>query len=404
MTYVGERADASGTTEEEHHRWSRRYPELGTGPISTERFVSQEQFDQERDRVFAKSWLNVGNVQDLSGAGAFFVRDIVMLGVSLLVVQQDDGTVQAFYNVCSHRGNKLVWEGSGTCPGQFACRFHGWGYGRDGELETVPDEENFHFSDKSELGLVPVRTEVWNGFVFVNLDRSGTDHLGEYLGSFGEYLGDFPFHELKLSFRFDIRERANWKVALDAQNEIYHIPMLAPLHRFLGTAFASNDDGYTRLQDFERYGAHTVYCSDVDPEYVAPPVEAAIQAACPEFGVPRLPTRAPFAFHVVFPNMVIAFLGNMMFTYNFWPIGVDETVWEIRFYLPHARTLGERVAIEQKKVQLRDLLCEDQIGHEAMQVGLTSRARPDFVLQDQEIQLRSFHKSLDERMNGASHV
>lgn len=403
MTYVGERTDASEVTEE-YHRWSRRYPELGTGPISTERFISQEQFDQERDRVFAKSWLNVGSTQDLGGAGAFFVRDIAMLGVSLLVVQQGDRGVQAFHNVCSHRGNKLIWEDNGTCPGQFACRFHGWGYGRDGALETVPDEENFHFPDKGELGLVPVRTEVWNGFIFVNLDRTGTDSLGEYLAGLGENLANFPFHELKLSYRFDVRERANWKVALDAQNEIYHIPMLAPLHRFLGTAFASNDDGYTRLQDFEKFGPHTVYCSDVDPEYIAPPVEAAILAACPDFSVPRLPTRAPFAFHVVFPNMVIAFLGNMMFTYNFWPIGVDETVWEIRFYLPHARTLGERVAIEQKKVQLRDLLCEDQIGHEALQVGLKSRARPDFVLQDQEIQLRSFHKSLDERVNGASHV
>ncbi|WP_214370228.1 aromatic ring-hydroxylating oxygenase subunit alpha [Pseudonocardia sp. H11422] len=403
MTYVGERADAPEATEA-YHRWSRRYPELGTGPISTERFISQEQFDQERDRVFAKSWLNVGSTQDLGEPGAFFVRDIAILGVSLLVVQQDSGDVLAFHNVCSHRGNKLIWESDGTCPGQFACRFHGWGYGRDGALETVPDAENFHFRDKGQLGLVPVRTQVWNGFIFVNLDTTGTESLDDHLAGLGENLRNFPFHELKLSYRFDIRERANWKVALDAQNEIYHIPMLAPLHRFLGTAFASNDDGYTRLQDFEKWGPHTVYCSDVDPDYVPTPAEAAIQAACPDFSVPRLPTRAPFAFHVLFPNMVVAFLGNSMFTYNFWPIGVDETVWEIRFHYPHPRTLAERVAIEQMKSRLRDVLCEDQVGHEALQVGLRSRARPDFVLQDQEIQIRSFHKSLDERISGASHV
>lgn len=403
MTYVGEHVEQLPETEEQHH-WSKKYPELGTGPIPIDRFISQEYFERERDELFAKTWLNIGNTADLHSAGSFFVRDIAILGVSLLVVKQDNGSVQTFYNVCSHRGNKLIWEKSGHCPVQIACRFHGWGYRRDGALETVPDEEGFHFQDKSDLGLVPIKTEVWNGFIFVNLDNTSTETLQEHLGTLGEYLDDFPFHELKLSYRFDIPERVNWKVALDAQNEIYHIPMLAPLHRFLGTAFASNDEGYTRLSDFEKFGPHTVYCSDVDPEYVAPKVEAAIQAACPDFSAPRLPTRAPFAFHVLFPNMVIAFLGNSMFTYNFWPVDVDRTVWEIRFHYPEPRTLAEHVAIEQMKSRLRDVLCEDQIGHEALQVGLTSQARPEIVLQDQEVQIRSFHKTLDERIGGSAHV
>jgi phenylpropionate dioxygenase-like ring-hydroxylating dioxygenase large terminal subunit len=402
VTYAGERLDAVEDTEDYHH-WSNRYPELGTQPISADRFISDEFFRLERDRVFAKSWVNIGSVHDLGAPGDFIVRDIAILGVSLLVIQQDDGSVQAFHNVCSHRLNKLIWENSGTCPTQFACRFHGWGYGRDGTLMSVPDEESFYDLNKAELGLVEVRTNVWNGFIFVNLDGSGSQSLVQSLGGLGEYLADFPFDQYELLFRFDVQERANWKVALDAQNEIYHIPMLAPLHRFLGSAFATNDDGYTRLSDFEKFGPHTVYCSDVDPDFQPTPVEAAIQAAC-DFGAPRFPIRAPFAFHVVFPNMVIAFFGNMMFTYNFWPVSVDETVWEIRFHYPAPRNLGDRVAIEQMKCRIRDAICEDQFGHEALQVGLTSCARSSFVLQDQEIQVRSFHHALDNCMLGESDV
>lgn len=402
MTSVSERPDTLTGAEEDHHHWIRQNPELGTGPISSDRFISQKFFELERDRVFSKTWVNIGSMHDLGSPGAFFVREIDILRVSLLVVQQDDGSAQAFHNVCSHRLNKLIWEEKGTCPGQFACRFHGWGYGRDGALTDVPDEAGFYDLDKTQLGLVPVRTETWNGFIFVNLDADAPT-LTESLAGLGENLQDFPFDQYRLDFRFDIRERANWKVASDAQNEIYHIPMLAPLHRFLGGAFASNDDGYTRLSDFERFGPHTVYCSDVDPEFQPPPVEAAIMEAC-SFGVPRFPIRAPFAFHVLFPNMVIAFFGNMIFTYNFWPVAVDETVWEVRFHFPAPRNLGDRVAIEQMKCRIRDAVCEDQFGHEALQVGLTSQARPSLVLQDQEIQIRSFHHALDKCISGETHV
>ena len=387
---------------ENYHQWSEQNPELGIEPISAERFISREFFEAERDKVFSTSWINVGNVQELGQPGSFFTRDIEILGVSLLVIQQDDDSIQAFHNVCSHRLNKLIWEADGACPRQFACRFHGWSYGKDGALQSVPDEEGFYDFDKSKLGLVPVQTEVWNGFIFVNMsDDAGS--LAESLGGLGEYLQDYPFHEQLLSFRFDVREKANWKVALDAQNEIYHIPMLAPLHRFLGSAFASNDDGYTRLADFERYGDHTVYCSDVDPDFEPTQVEGTIGAEC-SFGVPRFPIRAPFAFHVLFPNMVLAHFGNMIFTYNFWPIAVDETIWEVRFYFPEPRNLGDRVAIEQMKCRVRDAICEDQYGHEALQVGLTSRARSTFILQDQEIQIRSFHHSLDRHIAGDTHA
>lgn len=383
-------------------RWTNAYPELGTEPISTDRFVSPEHFEREREEVFRKSWINIGSRHDFKGLNSFFVREIAILSVSLLVVQDKQGKVQAYHNVCSHRGNKLIWEKDGTCPRLFACRFHGWGYdATDGSLAAVPDEDQFYFGDKSELDLVPVRTETWNGFVFVNFGDDAVS-LQEHLAPLGEKLADFPFEKLELQYRYDIPEKANWKVALDAQNEIYHVPMLAPLHRFLsGGAFHTNDDGYTRLHGFERLGPHSVYTSESDDYFEDTLSGRANNAAHPAFGVLQLPLDTPFAFHVVFPNMVLAFFNNSMFTYNIWPVAVDQTVWEIRLHYPKPANLAERVLIEQAKCRFRDLLCEDQAGHEALQVGLTSRARDIFVLGEQEVQIRAFHKTLDDYMNRA---
>ncbi|MCW2845460.1 MAG: Rieske [2Fe-2S] protein [Nocardioides sp.] len=383
-------------------RWATAYPELGTEPISTDRFISEEFFERERKEVFAKSWVNVGSNHDFPSAAAFFVRDIKVLGVSLLVVRTDDGKVQAYHNVCSHRGNKLIWEQNGPCPKVFACRFHGWGYqATDGALASIPDEEQFYFSDKSTLDLVPVRTDTWNGFIFVNLDDDGTVDLHEHLGPLGEKLADFPFEKLTMEYRYDVPEKANWKVALDAQNEIYHVPMLAPVHRFLsGGAFHTNDDGYTRVHTFDRLGLHSVYTSESDDDFQDTDSGVANAATHPAFGVLQLPLETPFAFHVVFPNMVLAFFNNSMFTYNIWPEAVDQTTWEIRLHYPKPTNLAERVLVEQAKSRFRDLLCEDQAGHEALQVGLTSQARDIFVLGEQEVQIRAFHHNLDNYMDG----
>jgi hypothetical protein len=106
----------------------------------------------------------------------------------------------------------------------------------------------------------------------------------------------------------------------------------------------------------------------------------------------------------LFPNFVLAFFNNQMFTYNIWPEAVDQTVWEIRLHYPKAKNLAERVILEQAKCRFRDLLCEDQAGHEALQVGLKSRARDEFVLGEQEIQIRAFHHNLDNYINGVTNA
>ena len=351
-------ATINGLVTQEPHvmsdvkRWSRRHPELGTEPISTERFISPEFFDRERAQIFSKSWINVGSLHDLAGPGSFFTRDLAVLEKAILITQDADGAVRAFHNVCSHRGMKLVWEESGPCPRALVCRFHGWAYGKDGALQSVPDE------------------------------------------------GEFPFHLLQLQYRYDVPERANWKVAIDAQNEIYHVPMLAPVHRFLAQgAFASNEDGYTRLNTFSREGLHTRYTS-VSEDYEETALSKKLTAGNPPWNEQILPLEDPFEFHVLFPNMVMSFFGNMMFTYNFWPVDVNHLVWEIRLHFTEPKTLADLVSRDFSAKRFRDLLCEDKTGHEALQTGCESKARPYLVIGDQEVQIRAFHRSVDDYMAG----
>src|SRR3546814_13151661 len=51
---------------------------------------------------------------------------------------------------------------------RFSCNYHNWVYRNDGSLMGVPDEANFFDLNKKKCGLVPIATDVWEGWIFLN--------------------------------------------------------------------------------------------------------------------------------------------------------------------------------------------------------------------------------------------
>ena len=131
---------------------------------------------------------------------------------SILVLRGQDGVVRGFHNVCSHRGNTLAWDEKGKCRGYLTCNFHNWGYDSKGELKWVPDKANFFNLDKSQLGLTPVTTEVFNRFIFINLDPKPRENLVQYLDGLDRQLAgaDTAFHitSLRPGLCFSTHSRA----------------------------------------------------------------------------------------------------------------------------------------------------------------------------------------------------
>ncbi len=117
--------------------WHEAYPELGTGPIPIEPCVSAEYFELERERIYKRTWLNVGRVEHIPRPGAYFVKDLPVCDTSVILTRGRDAALQAFHNMCSHRGNKIVWDRRGSCQ-NFTCKFHGWSYGLNGSLNFWP--------------------------------------------------------------------------------------------------------------------------------------------------------------------------------------------------------------------------------------------------------------------------
>jgi phenylpropionate dioxygenase-like ring-hydroxylating dioxygenase large terminal subunit len=383
--------------------WHAQYPELGTGPVPIEPYISPEYFELERERIFRKVWLNVGREEEIPKPGDSLVKDLPICRTSILVVRGKDGRVRAFHNVCSHRSNKLVWDQGGSCQ-NFACKFHGWTYNLEGKLTFVPDEESFFALKKGELGLTPVATDTWQGFIFINLDPQPKESLKEYLGEWAENLEGYPFTEYSATcYTWQTELRANWKILKDAFQEAYHVAFLHK--RSVPDSFTSKSNPFCHGLDYKLYPRHRRMSVFGNPEHRPTAVEALAYRFGAliirnDFSMDRLPpgvnpTRDPswaLDLNVVFPNFFVDVSEGSYFTYNMWPLAVDRTLWEVRNYFPKAQSAGQRFSQEYSKVIFRDVLMEDANTLERTQSVLASGAKTLFILQDQEILIRHDHK------------
>lgn len=190
--------------------------------LDMERYSSSAVLQQEWDRLFTKTWLIVGHVNDIPEKDCFMT---VAIGrESFLLVRGNGDEVRGYYNICQHRGVVLVDADFGR-QRSFSCPYHGWIYSNNGELAVLPGRETFREETlcHHSLDLAPIRVEVFRGFVFVTMNQAAPP-LADYLGS--RFAGMLGSYDLENFVRvYDVRQvwDVNWKVAMEAFIEGYHV-------------------------------------------------------------------------------------------------------------------------------------------------------------------------------------
>jgi phenylpropionate dioxygenase-like ring-hydroxylating dioxygenase large terminal subunit len=387
------------------NRFLKRYgDEVGTGPVSIEPFISEDYFEKERERIFRRTWINIGRVEQIPKPGDFFVKDLAVACTSIWVVREPSGSIRAFHNVCQHRGNKLVWAEKGTCKGTVSCGYHGWTYDTDGRLRHVSDEANFWHLDKDKIRLMAVAVDTWKGFIFVNLDPAPKEDLRSYLGIVAEELKDYPFEQLPNGFRYEVEVKANWKICATSQEEGYHLPYVHKQSH--GRAIPHDEAGNFRSLEIALLGLHSRITTGPHPgfqpsameqvtmRYLSGFVDAFASASGGEGH------RHTFDYYSIFPNFHMLVLNGNYLRYNFWPLAVDRTLWEITAFYPYPRNAGEALAIEYGRCAGRDIVSEDVPLHEAIQSTLRSGAITSFTFHDEETCSRQTMRLVDDYVQG----
>jgi len=199
-------------------------PALEASTLPPHCYWSPDVYDAEAEHIFRREWICVGRVEDVPSPGDFFTDLIIT--EPIVVVRDGDGEIRTHLNVCRHRGCQLV-QGKGT-TNTFRCPYHGWMYGLNGDLRGTPDFKETRDFDKADYPLHQVRTEIWEGFIMVNLDpeakpfRELADESNRW-GSDKYGMGDLVTTH---TWTWDLG--CNWKVYVENGIEEYHVPWVHP--------------------------------------------------------------------------------------------------------------------------------------------------------------------------------
>lgn len=219
-------------------------PIASSRPLSGERYTSRAFMDAEWDNVWTTSWLIAIRADEIPEPGDFRVEEIGR--ESILIVRQEEGDIRAFYNVCQHRGNKLVIASEGSMP-SFTCPYHSWRFELDGRCSYAQDPEDFPAGDPCRhASLAQVACDQFAGFVWINMDAD-CGPLREFLGPIWDAWSAYPLEDMMRIQAISVRMPCNWKLLLDNFHETYHLPTAHPE----GIEYAEDSYRETHIELYE---------------------------------------------------------------------------------------------------------------------------------------------------------
>ena len=317
-------------------------------------------FRQEIENFFFGRWICAGRADSIPNAGDYFLREIA--GESIIVVRSDAGAVEAFYNVCRHRGTRLCSAAEGNFPGRIQCPYHGWTYTLDGRLLGAPHMETAVF-ERADYPLHKLHTDVWDGHIFINAQPQ-PDPLAVQLADLPARFAPWRMAELRLHQRITYDVHANWKLIVANYNECLHCPLLhpalnrltdymgsdneAPEATYIGGSMGFRGEAETMSMDGKRRRDYLPGLSEKE--------------------------RNRVCYYVIYPNLLLSLHPDYMMIHTLWPRAVDRTEIVCEWYF-HPAELAKPDFVAADAIEFWDLT-NRQDWHivELSQLGIQSRA------------------------------
>jgi carnitine monooxygenase subunit len=334
--------------------------------------------EAEKERVFATSWQVMCHLNDIPKAGDYHTLEF--LGEPLVAVRGQDGGVKTFFNVCRHRGARLLDGASGHCEGRIVCPYHAWTYDLNGRLTAVPHRKEFADFALDHYGLKPLETEIYKGFVFVRL-RPGLPSVAEMLAPYEAELAAYRLEELQPMGRVILRTRhVNWKNVTDNYSDAMHITVAHPgLARLFGQSYGVEAQTWAD----KMWG----YLRDVPSSQRS---ERMYQSILPNS--PHLPDdrQRMWTYFKLWPNVAFDIYPDQIDFMQMIPISPTETlIREIAYGHPDNRREMRAARYLNWRINRR-VSVEDKALIERVQTGMGSRSYTPGPLGRTEVSLRSF--------------
>lgn len=326
-------------------------------------YIDPSVFNEEKQALMIDTWSGLGVAADVPEVGDAI--PITFLGMPLLMVRDRNGAVRVFQNICRHRGMILVEEPR-KIEGAIRCPYHSWCYSTEGRLVSTPHVggpgQNTHAAiDKSVLGLIEVRSHIWNDVVFVNIsgDELPFEELhADLLERWAEF--DVPVHHGGPESRLQLELKTNWKLVVENYCESYHLPWVHP-----------GLNSYSRLEDHYHIENPGKYSGQ--GTHVYRQIRDKDGNVFPDF--PGLSEKWNTAgeYLTFLPNVMVGVQRDHVFAIILDPVAVDQTIETVHLYYASPETPA--TLREQNAQQWQVVFVEDIMAVESMQRG---RQAPGF--------------------------
>lgn len=281
-------------------------------------------FEFEREQVMARNWVAVSFADSLENNT---VSPVDFMGIPILLSRSREGQIRVFHNVCSHRGLRLVEEHRKT-NGRVVCPYHAWTYSMDGHLVATPNiggvgvdsAPGFNCEGK---GLKEIRSHVWMGTVFINLDGQAPafgESMKPVIGRTLELMGESGMSLMKVSGedRIGMEVRSNWKLIVENFLEAYHLPVIHPALN----SYSPLKDHHCRIYGRNMAGQWTTtFNPSLGCEHPLP--------VFPDWNREQLMIGD---YPAVYPNLLMGLQVNHVFLGILHPVEVDRTREEFQIF------------------------------------------------------------------------
>ena len=352
-------------------------------------YTADAVYADERERIWFNGWVCVGRSDEIPATGDYLIRDIV--GESLVLVRNRAGELRAFYNVCAHRGTRLLdpEPACGHLGKVLKCPYHAWSYDLDGRLVATPNVHQNEQFDRADYPLHTVPADEYAGFAFVNLAPE-PEPLEVALQTSVETITDFDRYrmgELRVARRLVYEVKANWKIIVENYNECLHCPTIHPELVAVVPLYRKGEvwDGETRDGGNEMRKGATSFTATGSSD------------------LPKFPDLLPEDYGMYygafqFPNLMINLHPDALMTYTLYPRGPAHTT-VVSEFLFRPEAIAAPDFRPDPVVDLWDLISrQDWAVCERAQIGVSSRAYRSGVYPRKDRLLFSFNEQWREVM------
>jgi Rieske 2Fe-2S family protein len=332
----------------------------GAMTLPREYFVAPQRFTAEMEKVFAREWICVGHQSQVAHPGDFLRREVA--GESLIIIRDRQDEIRAHYNVCRHRGTRLLEEASGHCSA-IQCPYHAWSYALDGRLVGAPHMDNVPGFRKEDYPLHSVHVGTWEGLIFVSLAKSPPP-LGEVFAPLKGKFSNWSLPDLQSARRVDYDIGANWKLMFQNYSECYHCPGVHPALAKVSPYDSAEND----LSEGPFLGGFMLMDKGRS-------LTMSGRSCAPPLGEMKAEDQSRIFYYSIFPNLLLSLHPDYVMVHLLWPQSPERTLISCDWYFhPDAARAKDNSYNPEDAVEFWDMTNrQDWHVCELSQQGISSR-------------------------------